>query len=441
MVKRDRLLALIRHKMFKGGVGSLAIKLAHTLLVFAVAVTLARLMGPDGYGIYAFALAIVTLAALPAQAGLPQLIVRETARAHAEEDWARMRGLWQWANRLVMVLSVLLAAAVGVAISIQEPTDRTSVLAIATLLVPVLALAHIRAASLRGLRHVIYGQLPESVIRPLTLLILVGIAWLILPLEALSDPVLIMTLYVSAASVAFVAGAAMLLQLRPPQMKFTPPRTDMWRVWLRSVIPLSLIAGFQIINNQADIVMLGVLRSDEEVGIYRASFQISLLVIFGLQAINQLVQPWFARLYQIGDMVKLQRLVTASARVIVILATLPFLAILGFGDLLLKLVFGDPFRSGALALAILAGGQAFNAAMGSVVQLLNMTGHETDTLKGVVLAALLNLLLNVALIPRFGMEGAAIATFCSLVVWNLYLRHCVSRRLQIESSIFGRWRR
>src|SRR5690606_14902262 len=94
----------------------------------------------------------------------------------------------------------------------------------------------------------------------------------------------------------------------------------------------------------------------------------------------------------------------------------------------------DPFRTGYVALLILVFGQLINAGMGCVVVLLNMTGHERDTLNGVAVAAVANLLLNFLLIPRFGINGAAASTAVSLALWNILLARTVAKRLGLSSG-------
>ncbi|WP_221177839.1 flippase [Salinisphaera orenii] len=424
----------------RGGIGSLAIKSANAILGFAVAVVLARVLGPEGYGVYSFALALLMVTAIPAQVGVPQLVVRETATAQADEDWGLMRGLWRWGNAAVAILSVLALLAVsGVVLLTDIGGDgpRAATLTVGLAVIPLLALAKVRGASLRGLRKVVQGQLPESVIRPAVLLALVG-AWAALagPGNTMR-PERAMALYAVASILAFGIGAWLLRRFRPSVLSTAPRPVYQHRAWAKAVIPLALITGLQLINNYADLIVLGIFRADEEVGVYRAVFQMTLLVVFGLQAMNQVLQPHFARLYQRGDYHRLQRLVTLSARVILALALPPVLLFLIAGEVLLAWVFGDAFRTGAVTLGVLAVGQLFNSAMGSVGMLLNMTGHERDTMRGIAWAAAANVVMNFALIPIFGMEGAAAASVLTLIWWNILLRRAVIKRLGLETLATG----
>jgi O-antigen/teichoic acid export membrane protein len=163
---------------------------------------------------------------------------------------------------------------------------------------------------------------------------------------------------------------------------------------------------------------------------------IATLVAFGLQAVTMVVAPHFARLYTQNDMARLQRLVTLSARAILAVALPVVLVLVLFGEPLLRLIFGEEYSGGYTPMAILAGGQLVNAAIGSVGVLLNMTGHERETARGVAIAAAANVALNLLLIPPFGLNGAALATALSMTLWNLVLWQAVRLRLNIDSMAF-----
>jgi O-antigen/teichoic acid export membrane protein len=86
-------------------------------------------------------------------------------------------------------------------------------------------------------------------------------------------------------------------------------------------------------------------------------------------------------------------------------------------------------------MALLLLGHLFNAGAGSVGYLLNMTGHQTSTAWVFGVSACLNIGLNVVGLWLFGLAGAAAATALSMVVWNIWLYHLVTRKLDIYPSI------
>ncbi|WP_338113709.1 flippase [Thiococcus pfennigii] len=431
--------ASLRGRLIRGGLGSLALKLGSTALGFVLAILLARALGPEGYGVYAFVFAIASLLAIPTQLGLPQLVVRETAKAQAAEQWGLMRGLWRWSTLAVWLFSsgVLVLAFAGLWLFGERLDDLTRTTLIAgLLLVPLIALGNLRGAALRGLRHVVAGQLPEHVLRPGLLIALCLIILLALPAQTLTAATA-MGLHALAAAIAFGLGAWLLWRARPSAVASRPAPVYAARAWTASAWPLALTSGLQAINAQVGILLLGLFAASEVVGIYKVAVAVATLIAFGLSAVNLVVAPYFARLHAQGDMARLQRLVTQSARAILALAVPVTLVFVLFGEQFLALAFGPEYAGGHTALAILALGQLVNAGMGSVGILLNMTGHERDTLRGVAIAAVANVALGLVLIPPLGLEGAALATAATLIIWNLLLRQAVWRRIRIETMAFS----
>jgi O-antigen/teichoic acid export membrane protein len=116
--------------------------------------------------------------------------------------------------------------------------------------------------------------------------------------------------------------------------------------------------------------------------------------------------------------------------------TLPvFLAFVTGGRWLISLMYGDAYSDAYLPLVILSAGQVANALFGSVGLLLTMTGHERDVARWLTVSAACNILLATALIPFFGMVGAAGATVVSLLIWNLAFWRTAIRKVGVDGSI------
>lgn len=420
------------------GTGSAAVTAASGLINFLLAVVLARILGPNGYGIYAFILSLILLLSIPAQVGLPRLVVRETAKAHAENNWALIRGLWKWSNLYVALFSTFMIA-LGIMmlwlLGDWLGKAQRATLAVGLALIPLIALCNIRGAAMQGLRRVALGLIPQNIMRPgLMLLFVLGC---FSGFQHFSiTPALATGLHVIAALIAFVIGDLLLLRSRPTELRKRPQPSYQAAAWRKSAIPLAMLAGLQLINAHTDIIMLTVFREHDEVGVYKVIVHLASLVLFGLQAVNHVLQPNFARLHFKGEISRLQTLITNSSRLTFLLALPPALVMIFLGQQVLGNLFGADYRAGALALGILAVGQLVNVSIGSVGILLNMTGYERDTVKGVAIAAASNLLLNLILIPIYGIEGAALATAITLVIWNVILRRYVRKRLGLESSFF-----
>jgi O-antigen/teichoic acid export membrane protein len=288
---------------------------------------------------------------------------------------------------------------------------------------------------LRGLRMVVLGQMPEMVVRPLALLLIV----LLLSLlgKNMQSPVAVMGAQVAAVTISFVIGLVMFLRLRPPELSTAEPRFRT-RAWLASTIPFALTALLQLINGKVDVVLLGVFREHAEVGIYRVATQFGVFVIFALQVVNAIQGPHIAHLYAKGDMRKLQVMVTKTAHAVCAFAVPAVALLIAFGYPIIRLTFGEGYLRSYLPMVILCVGQLVNSALGSVASLLNMTGNERDVTRSFCVGAFVNLTLNATLTPAWGAVGASVATSATLIIWNVMMWRLVKMRTGIDSSPFFR---
>ncbi len=423
-------------QLLRGGVGSMLVKGANLVLGLILTLILARALGSEGYGIYTYALTLVSLLAILAQSGIPTLAIREVAAYQSVGQWGYLRGFLVRANQYILVFALLIGFVTGSIVwFLAEGIEamQLATLALGLMLLPFITLVNLFGATLQGLRKVVLGQLPESVLRPGLFLLLI-VMLLIQRESGVVTPTDAMVLHVIAAGLVFVVGSVLLWRHLPTQARGVLARHETRR-WFASALPLTLISAMYLINSQSDILMLGVFRTSEEVGVYRVAVLGSTLVAFTLVAIQSAVAPYISRLYTQGSMQQLQRMVTFSAWLI-LLGALPVAALLiAFGEPILRLTFGADYGSGHIALAILCMAQLINAGMGLVDHLLVMTGDERIVSIGLSIAATSNVLLNLMLIPMFGMEGAALSTLVTFMVWKVVLVYQVHRRLGIISTV------
>jgi len=428
----------ITGELIRGSAGSLTVKIGNIALKLAAGVTLARLLGPEGYGVYTYAFTIITVLAIPTQLGLPNLIVRFVAQYQVKERWGMLRGLLRRANQIVLLISILVIGVAGGIIWYiygGAISEQALTLFWALGLLPLLALGELRSAALRGLRHVLLGLIPGKVARwgVLTLLTLAGYFtfW-----GGALRPSQVMMLHTFSALLAFLLGAWWLARHFPRSAQQIEPTYEMSK-WIGVSLPFLFTGGMQILNNRLDILILGWFWKDAEVGIYEVAVQTSLLVGLGLSASNMLVGPYFSRFYNEGNRSRLQKLVSAAVGLSTLTALPALLLLLGFGPYVLGWVFGADYVRGYYPLVLLCLGQFSHVASGSVGLLLNMTGHERLTLKGVAVATAMNFVLNLVLIPQYGMEGAATATLVTFFLWNFLLVRWAVKELQVNPSVFG----
>jgi O-antigen/teichoic acid export membrane protein len=147
--------------------------------------------------------------------------------------------------------------------------------------------------------------------------------------------------------------------------------------------------------------------------------------------VNQIFAPTIAELHGNGNQKVLQQLyATLTKWILVVTAPMAFTMII-FARPLIGL-FGQAFEAGAIVLVIGTVGQLFNCAVGSVGYLLLMSGNELQLIKIQACNAVATLTLNVLLVPRFGIAGAAFASSVSVIVTNVWCLAAVRRRLELH---------
>jgi O-antigen/teichoic acid export membrane protein len=172
-----------------------------------------------------------------------------------------------------------------------------------------------------------------------------------------------------------------------------------------------------MVMNWTDTLMIGYYLEESEVGIYRLAFKVAALITFAQFAINSIAAPMFSSFKAKGDMKGLKRITRNIGYLNILISGPVFALILLFPGYVLEF-FGEEFIGGVEPLIILAVGSIINALCGPVMYLLNMTGKEKPARNIIIIASLLNVILNLYLIPEHGLLGAAYATSISTVVWN-----------------------
>lgn len=415
----------VRGTLVRSALGAAGVRVAGTAIAFLASLLYARILGPHDYGRYAYVLAWVALLSVPAGLGLPEFLVREGAKRPQAVTWLR-----RWADSRVLIGGV--AAGILLAAAAWAPQLATGgrLFLIAAPLPLFNVLGSVRSALLRARGRVVPSQWPLYIAGPGLVLAVLAALWQ-------------WTGHLDAADVvAAMLGMALLVagvngyQLhRAVERPAGPPARAPVR--LRSALPFMWLGVLFLINNRTDVIMLGSLRGASEAGIYSVAARAAELVTFFLTAANLVVAPRIASYYHSGEHALLQRLVTGSARRVLLISAPVTLVFVAAAYPLLYYLYGAQYAVGAVALQILGVAQLVNVSAGSVGTILNMTGHERYSALGVAISMVVNVALNGALIPHFGVLGAACATGTSLVVWNLLLWYWVRRLTGVRPTALG----
>jgi O-antigen/teichoic acid export membrane protein len=193
--------------------------------------------------------------------------------------------------------------------------------------------------------------------------------------------------------------------------------TNTW-AFLKESFPMMLSSTIMIFLGWMDTFILGIYETDESIGIYNVALKLALATSFSIEAINSSLAPKIANLYLNNLKEKFLKLIKFSTRLNFVLTLFIVSGLVIFNQWFLG-IFGEEFKAGSIALIILCSIHLINSAVGSVGIIMQMTGKQKQYQYIAVVSLLVNLFLNFILIPRYGINGAAIATAVSLSVWNV----------------------
>jgi len=184
-----------------------------------------------------------------------------------------------------------------------------------------------------------------------------------------------------------------------------------------------------------DLLIAGSILNETETGIFGVCIKISMFLAFSIQAVHQVMVRDVANALQSRDRSALGAILFKAnlTNLLVSLGAVAGVYLLARHFLAL---FGPEFVDGGLSLLLLAAAQAIRAAAGPATQILALTGHVRATLP--VFAAGLALLFatNLALVPLYGLTGAALAVLIVTAVWSMGLSLLAKARTGLDVAIF-----
>ena len=395
-------------------------KLAAYLLVFLII----KLHGPENFGKWTLSLTIFLMLEMVSNLGLKTAMVRTFSSESKEGNAFRLRAVYKKAFLLLTVSSLvfglslyLLAEAVGTAYNKNYLGEILQLLSFGFLPFNIIDL---NSGVLRGLRKIGTHSFLENLGNPLFSVIFIGCGFLIN--DSFQEVFLWYLLALSA-----LALISIFLVYKQLKGTANTGHSSSYSEILSVSIPMFFTTSMNVLDRWADILVLGFFCSEVQIAAYGLANRLSKMIIIPLQSVNSISASKFRKLYIQRDIKGLERITKSSTRLIALSSILPLLFLVLSASFVIS-IFNTELLIGIVALQILALSQLANIFTGSVGQLLNMTeGHKT-LMQIAIVSTIINIVLNLIFIPNYGIEGAALATFCSLAFNNLFSAWVLKRR-------------
>jgi O-antigen/teichoic acid export membrane protein len=287
--------------------------------------------------------------------------------------------------------------------------------ALASLFVVFNSLMQLNTQAVRGLRLIKTFALMQMLPQGFKLLILISLGFLL--------PTRNVPVYALLGGVAMTGTLGWLIMERSFRKKMQSEdqiQPISGRKILSISLPMLMTATMTFIIGQTGVIMLGMFRSEAEVGYYAIAVKLATLTAFILNAVNSMAGPKFSELFHSNKMDELFHVAKKSAKLIFWTTTPILLFLVAFGKPALQIIFGPEFTAAYPAMVLLISGQFVHSISGSTGLFMNMTGNQSVFRNILFIAVVLNIGVNLLLIPEYGIHGAAIAAMTSIIFWNIF---------------------
>lgn len=405
-------------------------------LAYVSQILLARWMGTSDYGIYVYVWTWVLLLGSMMDFGISASAQKIIPEYRASGAHALLRGFLSGSRWLTFAVSALVSLGLAGIVRLLSPwIDPAEVLPlyIGCMTLPAFVVANTQDGIARSHDWMQLGLMPQFIIRQALIIGITACAFLLgYHLGAVAA-------MVASLGAVWIAMAGQMLVLNRKLADHIEPGPKAYDIggWLAVSLPILLVESFYLLLSYTDVLVLQQFRPSDEVGVYFAVVKTLALVSFIHYAMSATTAHRFAEYNASGDKARLSAYVTHAISWTFWPSLAATILLLAFGKPLLWL-FGPQFTVGYDLMFVAAIGLVVRSAIGPVERLLNMLGQQKICALAYALAFVMNVVLCIALVPRYGGHGAAAATSISLTFETVLLFWIVRQRLGLHVLAFGK---
>lgn len=383
-------------------------------IAFLAQVLAARYLSVSDFGGVTAGVALLNIGAIVSSVGFGNGLARYFPRhdAATKSELARAGFLITFPVSVVIGGLVTLNAEFLAADVFGDPTVTPSILIFGAT-IPFAATLRVVIGGIQGQKNARYRVYVENLVRPVVRFSLVIVA-VVYGLGQAG--------FAGSYALPYALGSVLAVVLLARTL---PELTETWKVdwgltWsvLRYSAPfiLSSTAGF--IYRSADIFLLLYFLDSEAVGIYGVAYAAAKLMLMFSTAFNFMSMPVASELESGGGIAAAVDVQRPVLRWIAAASIPVFVPLVLFSSEFISIVYASRYADGAVALSVLVAGFAVHNVLSTQSNLLKALGRSKLIAANSAVSAVVNVVLNILLIPQWGIEGAAVATVISYLLYD-----------------------
>jgi len=391
-------------------------------LIFFYTIYIARYLGANGYGILSFALAFSGIFSILADLGLSTLIVREVAR---NKYLAK-----KYINNIILIkiiLALLTFFIIIISINLlgypQETITVVYFISLSFIFTSFFGIFYSIFQAFEKMEYQSIGQIFSSVIMFIGVFLVIYFGFSVIEFS----------LIYLISSIIILIYTIIIYVIKFSVFKLEYDR-EFLKTTLKDALPFGLTGISVMLYINIDSVMLSILQNSEVVGFYNAAYRLVLFLVIIPNTINFAIFPSMSQ-FHITSPASLRNINEKYFKLMILTGIPIGVGITLLASKIIILIFGNGYTQSIIALQILIWTIVFTFGCASSVRLLEATNKQLILTKITSISVIINILLNLILIPKFSYVGASIATvlteiFISVGIFNVSKKFGYSIRIK-----------
>jgi len=409
--------AMLSNEFAKKSIYVLLLRLVGVVFLFGVTLIITNNFNDTLVGEYDLSRSVLFLVGGICVLGFNQSIIYYAGRLKSKDSLNQLKFIYYKMLRAIVIISIslgllfLLTPSHMIDAFFEKPVYIFISKTVYTLVFFALTIINIEAY--RALDKIIISEVFRNLFRHVLFLVFLIAILFYNKLELLVDVFLLSYVFIGVISTVILI------------VKFNNVlgQSNLESIPLRSILgrslPMSVSSISFLIMQSIDVIFIGKFLEIRFAAYYAVAVKLTLMIALALSSVNAVYASKISELFALNDITSLKQHLKKASRLIFIITTPAILVLVLFSKTLLG-YFGIEYQMASTALVILLVGQVFNALCGSVGMYMDMTGKQKIFQKIIVIALVVNIVLNWVLIPKYGMIGAAFATALSTILWNVF---------------------